>query len=141
MTLPVYSNAEFLAKLNAIIPVDLYPGTLKIFSNDIIPNPALDITQFTEATYDQYVPVTIANPAGSGYVNAQGEAQVNLAAFVNTMTSEATPQVVYGCYVENSGVWKLAQRFPTPVNMLAIGNTLAFVLRETYPIDLGLEML
>lgn len=96
-------------------------------ANPLGPNTVL--ADFTEAAYGGYAAQTAAfNPA---FVNVAGQAECDSPLLVFQPTNSATPEVVLGYYVTDSGGTALlwAGTFPAPVNMLSPADACPVVLQ------------
>lgn len=133
---PVIPTATLLLMLEQANQ-DFYQGTpdftkLKLYVNDVSPDEASNVGQFSEPTYTGYAAVnlTMNNPA----INDQGlvVSQSNLCTFRVTLSGGS--DVVYGIFLEApGGVLISATRFDTPQPMSDVNDTIVGIWRNSMP--------
>ncbi len=106
-------------------------GTLKLFQNDITPDPNMLIATFTEATYSGYASVDLTTEWAAPVEDADGKWSIAPLPHDFTHSGGAVANTLYGLYVVDgvAGVY-FAARFDTP--FLFDLNSLPFRLSLKY---------
>lgn len=98
---------------------------LKLFSNNVTPDSTFVVGSLVEATFTNYVAMTLARGSWNNAVNVSGVAQSSYAANPQTWTCGATGQTIYGYWIQGatSGTCLWAERFAVS-RVLANGDVL-----------------
>jgi hypothetical protein len=103
---------------------------LRLYQNNTAPNPNMDVTQFTEATFTGYAAKTGMTWAVGPYYTTAGFAELLDALYTWTPTGTTTSNIVYGWYLTDvSGAWVIGEAFTTPMPMGSLTNVIALVLK------------
>jgi hypothetical protein len=104
------------------------PGyTVKLFQNNMNPNPQSVLADFTEATFDGYTAITLTALVGPDRDVTGGFRLYNQLGW--QQSGSVTPNVIYGFYVvDHTAALIAAYRFAAPVAMNDQYSSLSFML-------------
>lgn len=109
---------------------------LRLFANDLDPDPSTPLGDFVEATYGGYSPIDLSGLFPSPIQIQPGEYQLPLPD--QPFGCTGTPiQSVFGWWIDDGATWKMAARFPTPV-VLTVGKNFTLSI---YPQGWALSLL
>lgn len=120
---------EGLLYLATFLKIHLNGGaspSLHLFTNDIEPEAGQELSDYTEATFDGYAPITLSDWQ-SAFIAPNGAARLNETVRVFTRTGGAV-ESVYGYYLtdDETSLLFAAQRDPdAPVVMSGVGQEYA----------------
>jgi hypothetical protein len=104
---------------------------LHLYQNDYFPDVADTIANYTEATFSGYTGSQLLawSPA---FINGVNAGEIDAAVLSWSHNGGSTANTVYGIYVTDSaGNLTYAERFPAPLLVSSIGDTIAYSARTT----------
>lgn len=104
-----------------------------LFQNDFSPNPAMEVSDFVEASFGGYDPITVVlGPCPQSNDPATGDSLMDIRPtsggwLWEVSTTTGIPQTIYGYYVTDEGGSVLlgAERLLTPVTLTAVNDSVA----------------
>lgn len=118
--------------LNAILATgdDLF--SLDLYQNNHVPAVNDTNASYTVADFSGYAQVTLNGFWGSPYINGNGQAEIDNVDATFTHNGGGTSNTIYGIYVSNaSGDVQYAERFPAPIVMASLGDTIDYTPKFT----------
>lgn len=123
----VWNDAELLS-LATKLRAELNAGhALRLYANGLVPSPSSTRRDFLEATFDGYSAMTLAGLAGPLFLAEVGVYEFDFATLVFSCTGPKG-QRVFGWYIDDGVVVKVARMFDVPVDFTN-GISLPIALR------------
>jgi len=137
----IQAEANFWAQvfgLFGVVPVMPPPMDLRLFQNDLVIDPALTISQFTEATFSGYS--TDTTTWQGPFLDDSGLYHMTRNATF-THNDGATANTIYGWYAklddgDGGGPW-IAEKWATPVGMESGVDQITFLAELKPPLPVG----
>lgn len=125
----VVPDAGELPMLNAI--VSALTLRLRLFTNNITPNQASVIGDFTEATFNGSAAQTPT--LGAATTVSHKATVVDSATRTFTKTAGGASETVYGYYLTDASatICYWAERFPAPISIASTGDAISILLQLT----------
>lgn len=105
---------------------------VRLFTNNYSPINTTKVSDFTEATFTGYAAQNVPT-LSADFINSDGNAEFAATAQnIWTASDAVSPNTVYGYWVADetsTPILLWCEKFDTPVDMLAGGNTLMLLLR------------
>jgi hypothetical protein len=115
------SNALLLAEANFVRSVLNSGHSLRLFSNDFLPDAASALGDFEEAFYGGYARRSLVGSFGAPTKVQDGQYQIQSEPIPFECTSSPTA-TVYGCFVTDGLVVKYSCRFAVPI-VFSVGTS------------------
>lgn len=126
----VVVNAELEAALNQRVTNLNTDSVLRLFKNDIVPDPATVEGDFVEADYDGYAEVDLTGEWSSAVQAQDGEYESETDSYLFNPPTMGSPNTIYGFFIVDSVGLVACERFSTPI-IMEVGG-LNFRLRCVY---------
>jgi len=123
-----------LTILDAITAAILENCTLRLYSNNHVPNNADDVTDYTEASFPGYAGISLAGWSAAA-LNASNKAETELPIQVFTAGVIVTPEDIYGVYVTYDPDGSLIDAeldASGPITIASTGQSYGYLPRFTF---------
>jgi hypothetical protein len=117
---------------DAITTALLTAAKIKLFQNDVNPNPNTVIGDLTEATFSGYLAATAT--WGATFLNSDGKAEADAPSHMFARAAGATSNDIFGYWVEDAaGNLLFAERFAgAPIPMAVVTDAIVLLSRFTF---------
>lgn len=129
----ILPNAQRRALIDELIAAgQLLDGlTIHLYKNDVEPSPTMIVGDFTEADFTGYVASGVV-VWGATYTDPTDNAVTVGDVKQFTASGSAVQNLIYGYMAKDGAALVMAERFPTPIPIAALGDAVVMVPRFTF---------